>query len=715
MRNAVRWSAVCLGLGWLVWPGTLRGDLPAPRMDRIALLGAAAGASVEVQFAGADDEDAVRLWFDHPGIAAEHVEGRKFKVTVAADVPAGTYDVRFVGRYGASSPRLFHVQHGLAEQAEQEPNNVPTEAQVVAVNGVVNAVSDNNEADLYRFAARQGARIVIDCLAGRLDSPMDAVLSLAGADGRILATSGDHFGRDPMIDFLVPADGEYLLTVNDLSYRGGFPYRLILSDRPAVEFVHPRVMTAGQSAELAFVGRNLPEGKTSPWRVNDLPLVQKFFAVEAPADVLARGEFRFREHPTDHSVLPTACTITMHGFQAEPPWGLLGATRFPAVVVGQEPVVVEAEPNDTADQAQAIPTAAAVSGHFDQPRDLDWYQFNSGPGGPFGFQVYCERIGGRADAYLVVADEKGNQVAELDDFGHRVNAFDGHLRDPLGTVNLQPNQTYRVLVADRYSRGGGRYQYVLSVRPAQPDFFVAAMHRHNPGPAGLNLWRGGAEWLDIVIHRLEGHSGPITLTAEGLPPGVHAAETTIHDSSRGTLVLWADHDAPEAVSAIRIVAKGHRGETALVRSVRPYTRVWNQANLSSSRPVRQLTLAVCQPAPLRVMLEPAEIEVESGSAARLVARVQRHWPEATNEVRLAPLMFQGNFQMAEAVVPAAAGEVGFEIRVQPNTAPGRYTMAVQCQSQVPFAKDPQAAQKPNNLVTFPSLPVTLVVRPPAAK
>ncbi|MBY0513658.1 MAG: hypothetical protein K2P78_07065 [Gemmataceae bacterium] len=44
-----------------------RADLPSPRVDRLAPLGAAAGSAVEVEAIGADLEDATTLLFDTPG------------------------------------------------------------------------------------------------------------------------------------------------------------------------------------------------------------------------------------------------------------------------------------------------------------------------------------------------------------------------------------------------------------------------------------------------------------------------------------------------------------------------------------------------------------------------------------------------------------------------------------------------------------------------
>ncbi|HWC88673.1 MAG TPA: hypothetical protein VG433_03440, partial [Pirellulales bacterium] len=356
---------------------------------------------------------------------------------------------------------------------------------------------------------------------------------------------------------------------------------------------------------------------------------------------------------------------------------------------------------------------AIVSARFDRPQDIDSYVFESGEGGNFAFEVFCERIAGRADPFLIVQDAEGNKVVEADDYGHRVNAFDGHLRDPVIAVDLKPKQKYHVLVGDRYGRGNARMQYVLSVHRSQPDFFMAAIHRQ-PNPAGVNLWRGGAEWVDVVIHRTEGNRGPIVVRAENLPPGVHAAPTTLQDGTRGTFVFWSDADAPLGVQPVRLVATAERGDEKLSRTVRAYTRVWNDG-IATSRPTRDLVLATCETAPLRVTLEPAQISVEAGKPAQLKAVVTRHWPDAKNEVRLSALAIPGNFQLAETVVPTGAADVAVTINVQPNTAPGDYTLALQCQSQVPYAADPQATQRPNNLVTQVSLPVTITVTAPAKK
>ena len=97
-------------------------------------------------------------------------------------------------------------------------------------------------------------------------------------------------------------------------------------------------------------------------------------------------------------------------------------------------------------------------------------------------------------------------------------------------MNLNGKKKYRVLVRDRYSRGGARYQYVLTIRKATPDFYPAVIHHQNPGPGGTTVRKGGAVYLDVISHNKEGlqrvdhhHRGG---TAEG------ATRRTDHDPER---------------------------------------------------------------------------------------------------------------------------------------------------------------------------------------
>ena len=112
-------------------------------------------------------------------------------------------------------------------------------------------------------------------------------------------------------------------------------------------------------------GRNLgPNAKPSSWIVNDLPLEVIAETVTPSGDLLNRGLFRFTDHPTGHSVQPTAATCTLNGFQY----------RGVPLLVTDIPMTLEQEPNDDPLKPQKLALPAVVSGRFDKERDADWYR-----------------------------------------------------------------------------------------------------------------------------------------------------------------------------------------------------------------------------------------------------------------------------------------------------------------------------------------------------
>lgn len=682
----------------LFFRSTALAELPSPRFDRVSPLGAAAGSTVEVQVLGSDIDDLQSLVFAHSGITAKPLEGkdlnkeRKFTVTVAADVPEGTYDARLLSKWGVSSPRLFAISRGLADQAEKEPNNDPATAQLLSMNSALNGQSDGNDRDVFRLNLKAGERVVIDCQSARLDVQLDAVMQLLSADEKQLASSGDYFGRDPFIAFQAPADGDYLVVVHDLSFRGGLPYRLLVSNRPFVENVFPRAIEFGKPTELTAWGHHLNGAATAK------------FPFSPPAEA-AIGKYQFLEHPTAHSVAPTAATCTLSGFQTRP--DLNGASLAAVtMLLSNSPIAVEQEPNDTLELPQAITLPAVINGKFDQQRDADWFEFSVEENGPYAVDVYCERIAGQADPYVVFVDEKGNRFQELDDFGIRTNAFDGHIRDCSGVVNLAAKQKYKVLVQDRYRRGGPRYQYVFSLRKPQPDFFVAAIHHQNPGPGGTTLRAGSAVYLDLIIHQTEGYKGPITITADKLPAGVHCQPTTLY-GNHGSVVLYADESAANFDGSIKLTATGKRGEETLTREVRPYARVW-QDNPASSRPTREIFLSVRETAPFGLQFDQDKLTVEAGKKVDAKLLLKRHWPDFTGSLSLQTFAFPGQVKANLPQFAAGANDATITLDVQANTPPGDYTLTILGQAQVPFTKD---AMKPkaNTLVTLPCRPLTITV------
>lgn len=701
--------AICFGL---MMPSFLFAQLPSPRLDRITPLGASVGSQAELEIQGADIEEPT-LHFDHPGITATPIEGkdRFFRVAVGNDVPEGTYDCRVIGKYGISNPRLFAVHRGMTDVLEIEPNNEPSAAQSIRLNEALFGSSDTNELDIFKIQLEQGVRITIDCSAARLDSMLDATLSLVDSQGKQLAASSDYFGKDPLIDFEAPLAGEYWIILHDLSYRGGLPYRLMVTTRPFVEAVSPRIVQEGKPVTFTALGRNLGNSsKESTSTLNGRKLFEAPYSSTPPSDLLQLGKFTFLEHPAQHSNAPTAATCTLNGWQIRPEFDAIPSLNAVSIMTTDLPVIEEVENNDR-NHPQPIALPVALNGHFDSPRDADWFEFTIAEEGSYSLDLYCERIAGQADPYAVIMDDKGNRVLELDDFGHRINAFDGHLRDPSGSVNLSKGKTYKLLIQDRYQRGGPRYQYALVLRRSQADFFIATIHSQNPGPAGTTILRGGATYFDVIIHQTGGYNGPIVLSAENLPVGVHSSPTTLGLGSSGTFVLWADRDAAITIAPIRLLATGERDGVKFTREVRPYSRVWNQGD-GTSQPMRECWVAVRDSAPFGLRFQEPQASVVAGQKVDVKLKLDRHWESFKEPLNILPISWPGNFKIQSAQFTLGADELTLAVEVQAGTRPGEYTLAVLGQGQVPFTKKADGSDLKNTLVSLPSQPFTLLVKKP---
>src|SRR5262249_11942902 len=151
--------------------------------------GARQGTTVECTITGADLEGVTGLYFSHRGITAQPAGTNKFRVSLGNDVPVGQYDVRALTPLGISNFRAFVVSD-WPELIEKEPNDDPRQAQRVTLPTVINGRIDRpTDVDHYIFAAKKGQRVLLNCWAWRIDSPLDGTLMLYDSKGKELAYS----------------------------------------------------------------------------------------------------------------------------------------------------------------------------------------------------------------------------------------------------------------------------------------------------------------------------------------------------------------------------------------------------------------------------------------------------------------------------------------------------------------------------------------------
>jgi hypothetical protein len=152
------------------------------------------------------------------------------KLTIAIDpkAPAGAQDIRIRTARGSSNPLSFETGD-LPELLEVEPNNGPTNAMAVTAPVVLNGrIGTAGDVDTFRVTAPADGKLVAEVRARRLGSPLDALLTLSDAKGTVMQRNDDASGPDARIEFEARKGTEYLLSLRDLTDRGGeaFGYRL---------------------------------------------------------------------------------------------------------------------------------------------------------------------------------------------------------------------------------------------------------------------------------------------------------------------------------------------------------------------------------------------------------------------------------------------------------------------------------------------------------
>jgi hypothetical protein len=699
-----------------------RADLPTLRFLKLFPTGANAGTQLEIEVGGAEFDTVDSLRFDHPGLQAKRIASGRFQLTVAADTPVGTHDVWAVGKYGISNPRLFAVSHGLADVANREPNNSIDQAQPIEINAAVNGATDPN-GNFYSFQARKGQRVICDCLAQRLMSiesrgvSAEIFLTLWSQAGQMLARNDHYYGNDPFLDYEFTEDGSYILELEDLNYASNKAYRLQISDGPHVDSIFPRAVEPGVSTDVTVYGQNLgPGSKPSSWQSSGPRLEERVWALTLPKDSQALP-FQFSDHPTGLAFPVTCSTVRMHGAQIRPDWGGGSLNAVNLLSAWTRPVD-ESEPNDDRDHPQGIAASAVVNGRFDQPRDVDWYKVHVEETSKYSLRVYCESLGGRADPLLKIEDDRGNRLIELDDQSFGGQMADGRNRDPIGLVDLQAGQDYRIMVKDLHGRGGARAQYVLSLRKAEPDFFAMAWTPHITlggvgNCRGTTLRRGGGDFVLVAaVH--DGVPCPVTIAADHLPAGLHAAPCHLRGMSNatGAIVVRADVDAADWVGPLQFTATAQVDGRTIRRPVTPCTAP--DAN-SGGRPMREFMAAVRNSSPFSLRCVPASLTVVPGGQVELKFIAIRHWPQWQGRIEIQntaystlPVVF------ANQLIRPQETETSGLLQIPKQAEPGTYTICFQGIATVPISRD--AASKTEEVTAYePSLPLTITVAPPTAK
>ena len=629
LRSA-RWPA-CASVGMTVMVGALLfstnalADLPTISLTTVMPPGGKAGTEVAVTITGADLEEANALLFSHPGITAKSTAEKKFAVTITPDVPLGRYDVRIAGKSGVSNPRTF-VVGDLPEVVDNSANEKPEAATEITPGSVFNGFVNPATSEYLKFTAQQGQRLFLDCAAREIDSKMSPVVAVLDAGGRELAASR----RDGFVDFTAPADGTFLVRVNDLTYAGGaesYFYRLSLTTAPHVDFIFPPAGVAGAKAKFTIFGRGLPGGTPANLTAADgRPLEKLDVEIEAPAT--AQG-------------LSAPGSAAVDGFFYRLP-SPQGASNPVFITLASAPVLAEQEPNNKAAEAQKIAVPCEIAGQFFPAGDVDAFTFEAKKGDVFWIEVFSHRLGLPTNPLLLVQREGGDTQevygADASIGGPRFNTT---TNDPATRLEVKDDGVYRVQVRDLFgnTRANPRCVYRLSIHREAPDFRLAAVVELPPKKdddraaiARALVLRGGETTpVRVIAFRRDGFAGDIELSGDALPAGVTGVPTKISAGKNDALLfLTAGDQAARWIGPIRIVGKAKVGEAEIVREARAAAVSWNVPDFNNepvtARLAQEFALAVSGVESAPISVEAAEDkvwEVAAGAKLEIPLKITR--------------------------------------------------------------------------------------------
>ncbi|MBI5851674.1 MAG: hypothetical protein HZB39_11715 [Planctomycetes bacterium] len=434
------------------------------------------------------------------------------RVVAAPDAPCGDLDLRLLSPNGLSNPLRF-VVGSLRELPEAEPGSPPGGADSIELPVVMNGRILAGDVDRYRFRAPQGTHLVADAaarallpfLADAVPGWFQATLAIHDERGVELAFADDRGpDPDPLLSWVAPADGDYVLEIRDALFRGreDFVYRLTIGELPIVTSVFPLGARAGERTRVQLRGFNLEQTTTEI--------------------ALRKGEVG---------------TVTVDPTSADG-----DSVPFAA---GRRPEMGECEPND--ETAQQLRLPVVVNGIVERPGDVDAFAFAGRHGQRIVAEVAAARLGSPLDSMLRLVHQSGRVVVQNDDDPNLASGLLTQTSDSHLDCTLPADGVYHLLVTDTRQKGSPEHAYRLRVGPPQPDFELRVV------PSAIQVRAGGIAVVTVHVARREGFLGAVALELVKAPVGFRLDGAIVPGSvDRLPITLTAPAGTAEAPVSLAI-------------------------------------------------------------------------------------------------------------------------------------------------------------------
>jgi hypothetical protein len=393
--------ALTLGASFTV-PVRADEQIIPPTISKVWPVGMQRGRTATFTIDGRSLAGAKEVLFDSPGITAkisditvvpEKITGpragvdlsaqvargtkatAKLEVTVAETVEPGIHRFRIQTPLGTSNMAVM----AIGSLPEIETSGKLEHIELPAT--LLGTIAAPGEAHEYQFQGKASEELVFQVVASRIGSKLESLLVLRDSSGKRLAEAGENENSpDAVLNYRLRAQGVYTLSISDREKSGGQDdfYRLNAGPLPYITDVFPLGVRAGEPSHVLVSGVNL--GGAHPVEV----------------------------HPPKWADGWTTFPLEIKG-KATPLNQVMLAT-------GNEPEMLEREPNDTPAEAEAISLPVTINGHIDPGTkiggkpDEDYFRFHAKKGQRLGIGVAAARLDSPLDSVIEVLDARGNQI-----------------------------------------------------------------------------------------------------------------------------------------------------------------------------------------------------------------------------------------------------------------------------------------------------------------
>ncbi len=483
-----------------------------------------------------------------PAVRA-HLELVFAEVTVAPDAKPGRREIRVITKRGISNALPFYV--GQVPEVARKPMKTarkpvlgkehlaqrkrpPSEEQMhITVPCTMNGQIAAGEVNRYRFPARKGQRLLISARARELvpyvadgvPGWFQAVLRIHDAKGNELAYNDDfRFHPDPVLFFEVPADGDYVLTINEAIFRGreSFVYRITIGELPFVTSVFPLGGRVGQPVKIETHGWNLAKTTLAPPALDAKP-------------------GRYLLAATDGTLV----------------------SNYVPFALDTLPECLEKESNDEPSKAQKVSLPIIVNGRADRPGDWDVFEVQGKAGQTIVAEVHARRLGSPFDSFIKVTGADGRIIALNDDHHDAASGLNTDHADSYLMVKLPADGKYFIHLGDTRRHAGKAYAYRLRISQPRPDFALRLV------PSRIIMRSASSAAVTVYAIRKDGFNGPISLSFKNLPKGLQSSPVTLAAKKEAAkLTIRTSLTESEPVN-LTVVGRTKIGDRELVRQAVP--------------------------------------------------------------------------------------------------------------------------------------------------